>query len=229
MNIEKSGDARVFLVHLRRPTGDVDPRHDPFYEFGSFGLTGCHRSNLMKPEKRHLKDGDRLAFLQGGSKGTKILLVTPPIRVLERMVMNDKTSCLEKRLEATWSPHSMPLVYDTAPDVLSYPELVDYVKDANRPTADSQISSCFRTRVKPLEADLAKSVVGRFEKYYSEGDVATDPTQWIPDAGPKVNFPGRAKEIKRLRSKRAVESRESPVVAGKVSKGCGSRHTSSHP
>ena len=223
MSTEKSGDARVFLVHLRRPTGDSDPRHDPFYEFGSFGLTGCHRSNLMKPEKRHLKDGDRLAFLQGGSKGTKILLVTPPIRVVERRVKNKQI------LEASWSPILMPLVYETAPNVSSYPELVEYVKEANRPSVDSQVSSCFRTRVKPLEADLAKSVVGRFEKYYSEGDVATDPTQWIPDAGPKVNFPGRAKEIKRLRSKRAVESRESPVVAGKVSKGCGSRHTSSHP
>lgn len=219
MSIEKSGGARVFIVHLRRPDGADDPRHDPFYEFGSFGLTGCHRKNLMNPDKRHLKDGDRLAFLQGGSKGSKILLVTPPIRVVERRVKNKKI------LEASWSPILMPLVYETAPNVSSYPELVEYVKEANRPSVDSQVSSCFRTRAKPLEVDLAKSVVGLFERYYSEGDVATNPTQWIPDAGPEVNASDRVREINELRAKRPVET----GVVGRIRKGCGSRHTSSHP
>ena len=34
----------VFFVHLRRPNrSDPDEqRDDPFYEFGSFGCTGCH-------------------------------------------------------------------------------------------------------------------------------------------------------------------------------------------
>ena len=34
----------VFIVHLRRPKKN-DPeemRSDPFWEFGSFGCTGCH-------------------------------------------------------------------------------------------------------------------------------------------------------------------------------------------
>ena len=41
---------KVILVHLRRPRSRSDKRDDPFWEFGSFGITGCHARNLLHPE-----------------------------------------------------------------------------------------------------------------------------------------------------------------------------------
>lgn len=39
-------DERVIVVHLRRPKNASDMRDDPFWEFGSFGITGCHAHDL---------------------------------------------------------------------------------------------------------------------------------------------------------------------------------------
>jgi hypothetical protein len=74
---------KVFFVHLRRPGSD-DPRTDPLYEFGSFGCTKCHCSNLFHP--RHAEDlkGSRLAFVQGGDDGSRLVFLTPPITVRVR-------------------------------------------------------------------------------------------------------------------------------------------------
>ena len=42
----------VIIVLLRRPRRDAaERRTDPMYEFGSFGCTGCHRGNLMNPDR----------------------------------------------------------------------------------------------------------------------------------------------------------------------------------
>jgi len=62
---------RVVMVHLRQPKRQ-DPRErrsDPFYDFGRFGCTGCHRTNLMNPAKIGELDGVRLAMAQGGRGG----------------------------------------------------------------------------------------------------------------------------------------------------------------
>jgi hypothetical protein len=61
---------------LRRP-GKNDRRTDPFWEFGSFGCTGCHEKNLLHPMNCQIRNGDRLAFVQGGKCGLRLLLVTP--------------------------------------------------------------------------------------------------------------------------------------------------------
>ena len=53
-------------------------RTDPLYEFGSFGLTGCHRTNLLVD---HAAAGARLAFTQGGDLGFRLVMLTPPIDV----------------------------------------------------------------------------------------------------------------------------------------------------
>jgi hypothetical protein len=62
---------------LRRPRKD-DPRTDPFWEFGSFGCTGCHGNNLLHPKNCQIRNGDRLAFVQGGNLAP-LPLVTPPV------------------------------------------------------------------------------------------------------------------------------------------------------
>lgn len=65
---------KVIMVTLRRPNLSVpgEMRTDPLWEFGSFGLTGCHKRNLMNPRNVDILDGARLAFAQGGEDGFKL-------------------------------------------------------------------------------------------------------------------------------------------------------------
>lgn len=148
--------APVIIVHLRRPRSG-DKRTDPLYEFGSFGLTGCHRTNLLADQSAA---GARLAFAQGGDLGFRLVMLTPPV---------DVRSLVDRR-EAFWSPHAMPLRYDTAPvlidndgssDVAGMRELLATV---NRTTWREKFSSAFRTRKQPLDAAIAASIVRAWEQ-----------------------------------------------------------------
>ena len=75
-------DSKVVFVLLRRPNqkDEKETRPEPFYEFGSFGCTGCHKKNLMNPKKIEQLDGVRLAFAQGGPEGFKLIQLTPPVK-----------------------------------------------------------------------------------------------------------------------------------------------------
>ena len=64
-------EAGVIIVMLRRPRKN-DPRKDPFFEYGSFGLTGCHRTNLLANKAAA---GCRLAFAQGGPSGFRLVML----------------------------------------------------------------------------------------------------------------------------------------------------------
>ena len=57
---------RVIIVLLRRPRRweSDERRDDPFLEFGSFGCTGSHRTNLMNPKRSHELVGTHFAFVQ---------------------------------------------------------------------------------------------------------------------------------------------------------------------
>jgi hypothetical protein len=81
--IAPENDANVFVVYLRTPRmHDKDEsRDDPFWEFGSFGCTGCHNRNLMNPKRANELHGAQLAFVQGGPAGVKLVHVTPQIKV----------------------------------------------------------------------------------------------------------------------------------------------------
>jgi hypothetical protein len=73
---------KVIIVVLRRPkkSNKKEMRSDPFYEFGSFGCTKCHRRNLLNPRKSHELIGVRLAFAQGGKDGFKLVHLTSSIK-----------------------------------------------------------------------------------------------------------------------------------------------------
>jgi len=89
----------LFLVLLRRPRkGDrKEKRNDPFWEFGRFGITGCHKSNLMNVKRHCIRGGDRLAFAQGGATGFQLVYVAPPVwKVIHRNVM-----------EVNWRPRGV--------------------------------------------------------------------------------------------------------------------------
>jgi hypothetical protein len=67
-NNDQVRSAPVVLVLLRRPnrSNPREMRSDPFWEFGSFGCTGCHTTNLMNIRRADELAGVRFGFAQGG-------------------------------------------------------------------------------------------------------------------------------------------------------------------
>jgi hypothetical protein len=92
-------------------------------------------------------------------------MVTPPVDIRE----------LAHVREAFWSPGALPLRYETAPllidndgasDVDGMREFLDGV---NRNTWREKFSSSFRTRKQPLDAGLAASLVGAWDRAIADG------------------------------------------------------------
>jgi len=156
---------KIVIVHLRRP-GTNDSRNDPFWEFGSFGITGCHRDNLLNPKKVHELEGVRLAFAQGGRNGFRLIFLTPGISIVKH-----KTRC-----EARWQPTAMPLKYEEAPVLVAnngkmMRGMRDALRGVNRSTLESRFSSRFRSRRNPVNddfADLAEQIVAEFDVLYKQ-------------------------------------------------------------
>jgi hypothetical protein len=150
---------RVVLVHLRRPRSSSDPRSDPFWEFGSFGLTGCHSKNLMHPKNAARLDGVRLAFAQGGSSGMKLVYLTERVRIVQY------ARGKRQRLEATWRPIERPFKYETAPLLIAnsgltqFPRMKEFIRNGARKSWVARFSSKFRSRGLPLKQTLALEVV----------------------------------------------------------------------
>lgn len=151
----------VMIVHLRRPRSKEDSRHDPFWEFGSFGITGCHSHNLLHFRNVEQLQGSRLAFAQGGSKGMRLVHLTPPI--------NDVIKYAD-RVEVIWKQGGMPFRYGAAPILVSnggksdFPKLQRMLGNGNRTTIEAQFSSRFRSRTKPLEAALASELISLYDE-----------------------------------------------------------------
>ncbi|MBI4025629.1 MAG: hypothetical protein HY360_11665 [Verrucomicrobia bacterium] len=157
--------ARLFIVMLRRPRKD-DQRTDPFWEFGSFGCTGCHGKNLLHPKNCQIRNGDRLAFVQGGQLGARLLLVTPPVERFDHAGGSPK-GCVELR----WDSGQKPFRYDQAPSLFEslapsnvglFPQLADSLAPTNRSTIDAKLASRFRARTSPLEPELARELETAF-------------------------------------------------------------------
>src|SRR3977135_3629176 len=100
---------RVFVVMLRKPRrADFNEmRTDPFWEFGSFGLTGCHQRNLLHPKRAGELTGARLAFVQGGDQASRLVFLSPPV---EAIAYADRT-------EVRWQT-APPFRYETAPTIV---------------------------------------------------------------------------------------------------------------
>ncbi len=150
---------QVFFVHLRRPNpGDM--RTDPLYELGSFGCTRCHRRNLMNPKRIFEIEGLRAAFAQGGPDGFKLILVTPPVRVLKH----------SDRCEIRWKPTEKPFRYDAAPLIVNkegtsdFTHIIHLFSPKGRPTWTEQFSSNFRSRREPLPPKESKYLIRKYER-----------------------------------------------------------------
>jgi Nucleotide modification associated domain 3 len=153
---------RVIVVHLRQPRrSDPDEmRTDPFWEFGSFGCTGCHAKNLMNPRRIDELAGARLAFAQGGSQGFRLVMLTPPVEVVRHA----------RICELRWRPAEMPFRYDAAPLLINnsgktdVPSLRRLIRSADRSTWMGRFSSSFRSRRTSLEMLVAREIVQVYER-----------------------------------------------------------------
>jgi hypothetical protein len=159
-------------------------RSDPFWEFGSFDCTGCHRRNLLSPRRAKELEGKRLAFAQGGPNGIRLVHLTPSISVVHHSI-----GC-----ELRWWPHEMPLKYSAAPTIIDNREVTDTpailraLGGVRRSTPVAKFASKFRSRREPVELDLAEE----FERAYRahrllEGAIAESYDEALPFPPPMVD------------------------------------------
>lgn len=154
-------ETKVVVVHLRRPrlSNPKEKRSDPFWEFGSFGLTGCHSKNLMNPNKSSELNGVRFAFAQGGRLGMRLVYLSPPVKIVRHGDL----------CEATWKPSEMPFKYLAAPLLInkdeqtSFPLLKRFLKETRRDGWLGKFSSRFRSRRRLLEMKLSEELVQVYE------------------------------------------------------------------
>ncbi len=165
---------KIFFVHLRRPKNSEDQRTDPFYEKGSFGCTGCHSRNLLHPKNAAKLKGARLAFIQGGELGSRLVLLTPPITVVKKWMKYDKGKWV-RICEVRWKPTDMPLKYAEAPVLISndgytdFPSVKKFVLTAHSPSLVSGLSSLVRAWTGELDEPMANEVYDKWREAVASG------------------------------------------------------------
>ena len=189
MDSDNIDQPKAIIVSLRRPRlNDSDEmRTDPLWEFGSFGCTGCHTRNLMNPRKIHLLEGARLAFAQGGDEGIKLVTLTPPAKAINHGRLG----------EVKWFPAQMPFKYSEAPLLIDnngntdFPLLKNFIYVANRSTWVGKFASKFRSRRKPLDANIAQEMIEVFERISESAastSFASTYVEALPYLPPKIDI-----------------------------------------
>lgn len=179
---------QVIVVMLRQPRMNQpnEMRSDPFWEYGSFGLTGCHQRNLMHPKKAHLLEGVRFAFAQGGDQGVRVVYLTAPIQAVP---YSDRT-------EAKWQTGEMPFRYADAPLLIDsnghsdVPAIKSIFEGVNRNGWVGRFVSKFRSRREPLPQPIADALVEAYDRTRREAGraaVATRYEQALPVNPPRID------------------------------------------
>jgi len=157
----------MFFILLRQPKSTEDPRHEPFWEFGSFGRTGCHSRNAMNPnpKRRHIGPGNVVAFLQGGCSEIRIVGVTPPLESVDTIRAGQ---CLEIK----WDSSFRPFCFDDAALLIDNAGRSDFkvfrsmFKRGKRSTLVGDASSQFRSRATAVDEAIAANIVKVFSGWY---------------------------------------------------------------
>ncbi len=192
--------SRIFIVMLRQPRNKKDARTDPFWENGSFGCTGCHGKNLLHPKNCKIADDDRLAFVQGGQRGLRLILVTPQIKRFDYTGSGRKN-----RVELRWDSTKQPFRYDRAPALFEtrspgrrglFPRLDESLAHTNRSTIDAKFASRFRARTRPLEPELASELEAGFNSAVKRANKSNFIARY-EEALPWCGCPSTASERKR--------------------------------
>lgn len=176
----------LILVMLRQPrlSSPLEMRSDPFWEFGSFGCTGCHSRNLLNPRRAHLLEGARLGFVQGGAGEVRLVYITDPVTVRYH----------SRHCEILWPGQAMPLRYGKAPVVVSNSEYSDCpgifkeIAGVDRSTPCGKFASKFRSRREPIGSELGDQVVAAYENVRSQPEtVAATYEEALPYLPPIVD------------------------------------------
>jgi hypothetical protein len=176
---------KVIVVLLRRPSKvPTERRDDPFWEVGSFGCTGCHKHNLMNPKRAYELEGARLAFVQGGPKGFRLVHLSPPIHI----------EPLGAGVEARWRPKAMPLSYQKAPLVIDnegrtdMPLLVRETMGIARHTPVARFSSAFRSRRRPVAGEIGQQIIACYNRHRKPANIAPTYVEAMPYPPPLVEL-----------------------------------------
>ena len=178
----------VVVIKLRAPRNQQDARFDPYFDLGReacFGITGCHRSNIMHPLRiRSNLLGRRVAFVQQGFDAhtgvsqQRLVFLTP---VLGHRNFDEVGTGTDGVALLKWNGLKLkPLKFASAPILVSndgrgVPELVRLSASTRRSTPVAGFGSLFRTRVEPLPARISLSVVKAWAKRIEVAE--TDPDQ----------------------------------------------------
>ncbi len=175
----------IYFIFLRQPKDREDRRNDPFWEFGSFGRTGCHHANLLRPDRCPIQAGDRLAFIQGGRRGLCLVGLTPPLHEV-RVVACEGRDCDarccqggQRVLECRWDNSYRPLKYSEAPLFMDnhghsqFAGASALAAGVARSTPVARISSRLRASKTPASPALAAEVESAFDTRHGAGNEAT--------------------------------------------------------
>lgn len=199
-NHERASNPKVIIVHLRRPrmSDPNESRSDPFYELGSFGCTKCHRRNLMNPKRADELNGARLAFAQGGSGEFRLVLLTPPVRVVRH----------KDRCEVRWRPIRRPFRFECAPLLISNEEdtnfgtLASFIRKSRRETQCGSFSSRFRSRRTPVPDHIAEEIISVYTNRFKrckKSDFASCYDETMHRSPPLVDRNRRQTHLRLLR------------------------------
>jgi hypothetical protein len=175
----------VILVLLRQPNrANVnEKRSDPFWEFGSFGRTGCHGRTLLGKRVAATLTGHRLGFVQGGPEGFRLVFLTPPIDSVRSYLGGGN-----RVHETLWSPPAWPFRYSAAPLIINnqgqtdFPRIRALISSVKRSTPVSQFASKFRTRCTPLSALESREICDTYAalRANAQDRLATSYEQALP-------------------------------------------------
>ncbi len=162
----------VVVIKLRTPRNQQDARFDPYYDLGAeacFGITGCHRSNVMHPLRiRANLQGKRVAFVQQGMdprtgvSQQRLVFLSPVLRARDFEEVGTQSGAKVALLK--WNGLKFrPLKFASAPVLVANNgrgvlELVRLAKATRRTTIVAGFGSLFRTRVEPLNSHLSELI-----------------------------------------------------------------------
>jgi hypothetical protein len=214
-------DNQIIVVYLRPPdpTDKRETRPDPFYEFGSFGCTGCKSTKLMNPKKTNELEGHRLAFAQGSKRhGTRLIQLTPPCRVTRY-----RDLC-----ELEWEPEPY-FRYDSAPLLVApgstmvdgrsdFPTLLAHLSSPRWKgrTWPLRFMSAFRSTRSPLPDTVADEMI----RVYQSRRANASPDAFARSYLDTLPYPPNIPDTKRnatlasLRAKAASASKVAPPECG---------------
>ena len=220
-NNEESPTPEVILILLRQPIQSKpnESRDDPFWEFGSFGCTGCHENNVMNSGRVEELTGVRVAFVQGGEHGSRLVFLTPPVSV------HRHARCSELR----WTPAEMPFRYACAPVLIDnsghsdFPEFARGLRSGRRTSLVGQLASNFRSRRRPLAPQDAAEIIEVYHQRRQDAstlEIAMTYEQALPASPPHCDRDREGTYRKLLRRAEANRDSTSPRPPQRLSTSC---------